>query len=57
MIRGDNNRKTGVRLQVREKPMGQLKLDGLEVVLVESSSVARIGTLFCPAYLPQSGPG
>ena len=37
--------------------MGQLKLDGLGVVLVESNSVARVGTLFCAAYLPRSGPG
>lgn len=54
---GTITEKTGVRLQVREKPMGQLKLDGLGVVLVESNSVAWVGTLFCAAYLPRSGPG
>lgn len=50
--RGENNRKTGARPQVREKPMGQLTLDSFDVVLVESNSVALVRTLFCPAYLP-----
>ena len=37
--------------------MGQLQLDGLGVVLVESNSVALAGTLFCAAYLTKSGHG
>lgn len=35
--------------------MGQLKLDGLGAVLVESNSVALVRTLFCQHVYPKIG--
>ena len=37
--------------------MGQLKLNGLGVVLVESNSVARVGTYFVQHIYPEVGLG